>query len=213
MLRDTYPKIAITAEDPLKAIEIKHLLLKNGIFSDVLTLDDTRKRITDFSLIIFYSERYSSRIVSVINSIEKNSAITKTLFIGESKSFTNAKFDVCVSYADAVHDNCITHILLGFLNDDIFHNDEKHLVTDLCLGHLIIRHGMKIFLSQTEALLVHFLARASLPFATAFDISYYLDIKESSVPVVIASINAKTKSILSNPIIKFKRNFGYYILK
>lgn len=212
MLRPDYPIIIITSDDEEKAGNIKKTLSRVGIFSEIMCPDEARRSLAGASLLIAVSDRYSSRIYSVLTSAKAKNKNIKTVLVGEASSFSDTSVDKCISYTTAVDGECISDIISGALGSELFFFEGCHVTTNLFGERFVLYYGDRVFLNSTEAALVQFLAKASMPYPSSHDISHYLCIAESSVAVIINSINKKMRTIRGGPMIKAKRYHGYYII-
>lgn len=205
MLREDYPRIVITSEKMEKTEGIRRLLLKWGVFSEPLAPDDARHSAATTDLLLAYSERYSSRVYAAL----LKAGIEKSVYVGEGKLYA----DTAKQYTSKALCNIIFYFIKERLGMNIFYTDENYITTNLYGEYFILFRGSRIILNVTESVIVHFLARAALLPASVKDIAEYVCISESSVPVIINSINKKVNAACGRRMIKAVRNVGYYIVK
>ncbi len=211
MLLDIYPKIVIATDNPNKAFSLKKRLACRGVFTSILSFDEARRCLEKTDIIILCSDKYSSSAMALIIAIRKSFPLLPTIIFSTDEVAERYKFDNGRCYAYAIFDNCILNTIAEHSCVNVFTVQSQEITTHLYDESYVVYHGTRLYLTETEAALFHYLA-LSQTCVTAATLANVLAVSATSIPVFVNSINKRSKEFYGAPIIKSKRSHGYYIV-
>lgn len=210
MLPLSYPKIVVATDNVTSALSFKRKLACHGVFASFLSFDDARRSLDNFDILILFSSKYSSAAMALITLLRKTNTDLPTIIFAPDDVSDRYNLVARNCYTTAVFDNCILNAIDEHSNIDVFTSQTQHIVTHLYDEGFIVYRGVRLYLTDTEAALVHYLA-LSQEYAASAELADALGVSVSSIPVFVNSINNKAKQFTASPMIRSKRSQGYFI--
>ncbi len=207
-----YLKIAVSSENEADSYELKRCLTERGIFSRAFNNREARNILSDTDLLINIADSYTSSAAALLSMAEKRAPSLATVIVADLDVYSRFAKMSSQKYTLVLKDGCVTESVFDILPLDHMYSDKNGIVTDLRDGCYVLYRGVRLFLTPSEALILHYLNRFCGGSASADDIAGYVCVSKASVPVLISGINKKAIAVTGCRAVSHKRGCGYVII-
>lgn len=211
-MNDQYPNIVISAENKEDAHRIKRELARRGLFSKAYDNKNARDKLKETDVLIVLADAFTSSAAALLSSVGKLERKIVTMIVSSENVCLDITKGLSIEYTNVLKDTRTTSTLLLHLPSDLFYSERDCVVTDVTDGYYVLYRGTRLFLTPSEALLMHYLSRVCDGDALANDIAENVCISKASVPVLINGINKKSKATTGSYAVASKHGYGYKIL-
>lgn len=204
-----YPDIIIAAASESDALKLSKHLRKRGIFAQALSFDRALKLKEAPALVAVASKTYSSKAYAVLLYVNSHLPDTKAFLLGDEAGYTSADINARLSYTLVNKDNCISDAVSKTLGFNFAFAERNFTASDLSETPLIYFRGTRLFLTETEAQIVHALASLDREYLSAEELASYMNILPRSVSSYVSSVNRKANALTGKAMIFSYRKMGY----
>lgn len=211
-MNELYPNIMISAENREDSHRIKRELVRRGLFSKAYDNKNARDKLEETDILVLLANTFTSSAVALLSSVGKLERKIVTMIVSSENVCLAITKGMNIEYTNVLKDTRITSALLSILPGDILYSQRGCVVTDVTDGYYVLYRGVRLFLTPSESLVMHYLNRVCDGSALTSDIAENACISKASVPVLINGINTKSRAVTGKYAVASKHGYGYKII-
>ncbi len=209
--RNGYPTI-IAVSDAEDIDSFRMALCNVGIYISAGDTNFAKEHINESDILIIFSQNYSSRITELLYSIESAEKMPKIIYVGSENDLPKKDGITVMPYIPSTVANEMYEILTECYHFDPKTAQDEEILCELIKPAQVYYNGTKLFLSKSEARIVHFLLTVEhMSLVPKETIGEYLLIAPGAVPVHIHNINDKSMKSYHDKLIFARSSRGYFV--